>query len=210
MSLRRVFVTAIAMSWIVETSAVAQVNEARSTKEGENRTNNQTLGISFLKVGTEISQTADGYRMLIRAADVNIRQATAEVTVSTRPFVDLPGSFGGKLYLDGSVPNSLLKDRIRIDSIDVNGLSFVREYWAVYAGMGAWEGVINCYASVNSKYYVISLDADLALGKPGEVHAGKKLGAEELQTHAVGILNNTDSPVIQEFQNLVSSFRVNQ
>ncbi len=168
----------------------------------------QTLGISFLKIGQATGQDENGYRMYLQSASGTIRQAMAQVSVSQRVVVDLSGSYGGKLYLDDPKAKALLKNRMKVDTVNIGGLSFRREFWAVYAGMGAWEGVINCYAIHNRRYYVLSLNANIILGKPGEVVDGGKISAELLRTRLADILNDNREPVIQKFNDFLSAFQV--
>jgi hypothetical protein len=168
----------------------------------------QTLGISFLRLGQAARQNENGYRMYLQSASGKIRQAMAQVSVSQRVVVDLPGSYGGMMYLDEPKAKALLKNRVNVDSVTIGGLQFRREFWAVYAGMGAWEGVINCYAFHNGQYYVLSLNAQLTLGKPGEVIDGKRINAEHLRTRLAGILNDNREPVIQRFNDFLSAFQV--
>jgi len=190
------------------TPGLAQVEGTRSSTPGDKTIQDSALGIAFVENGRVEKHTSTGYTIAFQGADATMRDATAQILVTTKPFVDLPGSFGGKLYLDTPEAKRLSKDIVKVDSVVVGSLHFRREYWAVYAGMGAWEGVINCTASGNSEYYVLSLHVDLSLGKPGEVQGGGKLDVDGLEKRAVGILSNPESPVIREFQTMVLSFRV--
>jgi hypothetical protein len=170
----------------------------------------KTLGISFLRIGEAARQIENGYSMSLQSTGGRIKLATAGVSVSRRRFVDLSGSYGGRLFLDELKAEAFLKNRVKVDTIIIDGFRFRREFWAVYAGMGAWEGVINCYAFHNRRYYSLSLNADLTLGKPGEVVEGGRMSAELLRSRLVDILNDSREPVIQQFNNFLSSFQVSK
>jgi hypothetical protein len=134
--------------------------------------------------------------------------AVAEVSVSDRLFVDLPGSYGGRLYLDSPPAGRILPSRVMVDSVVTAGCKFRREYWAVYAGMGMWEGVINCYARVGGRYYIVSLIQATPLGKPGEQVDGKPLGAEELKTRLLSSLRDSTGVLVGRFADLLSSVQI--
>ncbi len=189
--------------------AMAQTDSTRSVASRNSMVTDQALGISFLSLGQAARQNENGYRMSLQSASGNIRQATAQVSVSQRAVVDLPGSYGGMMYLDEPKAKALLTNRVRIDTVTSGGLQFRREFWAVYAGMGAWEGVINCYAFHNGQYYVLSLNAQLALGKPGELVGRKRASAEVLRTRLANILTDNQEPVVQKFNAFLSAFQVN-
>jgi len=206
----RLFVCAVTilLAWTSTIPGVAQVDTTRSAVSRDSMMTDQTLGISFLRLGQAARQNENGYRMFLQSASGNIRQAMAQVSVSQRVVVDLPGSYGGMMYLDEPKAKALLRNRVNVDTVTIGGLQFRREFWAVYAGMGAWEGVINCYAFHNGQYYVLSLNAQLTLGKPGEVVDGERISAEVLRTRLSDILNDNQEPVIQRFNDFLSAFQV--
>lgn len=70
--------------------------------------------------------------------------------------------------------------------------------------------MINCYALHNRQYYVVSLNVDVTLEKPGEVVEGGMLTSELLQTRLVDILNDGQEPAIQKFNDLLSSFQISK
>jgi len=196
--------------WLVTTSVNAQVDGTRSPALRDNIVTDRSFGISFLEAGQPIASTKNGYTMSLESPTGAVRQATAAITVLPRPTVDLPGSFGGILYLDDPNAKSLLADVVRIDTVNINGLQFRREIWAVYAGMGAWEGVINCYAFHNYQYYSLRLQADISAGRPGEFVDGEQTSAETLRSRIADVLSDPRESVVQQFNALVSSFRVSQ
>jgi hypothetical protein len=192
------------------TTSVAQVGKPHSVASHDSVMTDKTLGITFFTIGEAARHVENGYSMSLQSTGGRIRSATAGVSVSRKRFVDLSGSYGGRLYLDDPKATRLLKNRAKVDTIDIGGLRFRREFWAAYAGMGMWEGVINCYALRNHQYYVLSLNADITLGKPGEVVEGGRLSAELLRSRLLDILNDTREPVIQQFNNFLSSFQMNK
>jgi hypothetical protein len=203
-----VCIVTVLLGWTSTIYAAPQADKTRSGASRDSILTDRTLGISFLSIGQAAGQDANGYRMCLQSSVGTIRLATAAVSVSSERVVDLSGSYGGKLYLDEPKAMSLLKNRVKVDTLNIDGLRFRREFWAVYAGMGAWEGVINCYAFHNGQYYVLSLNAEIMLGKPGEVVEGGRMTAELLRTRVVEILNDSQEPVIQRFNDLLSSFQV--
>ena len=188
----------------------SQTEKSSASLSSDSVFSDRSLGISFLRAGQASRHFENGYGISLRSEKGGIRNASAAISLSSRPTVDLPGSYGGKLYLDNLKAHTLLKSRIRVDSIDVGGVPFRREYWAVYSGMGAWEGSINCYALRNGRYYVISLTTDCILGKPGQEVGGKKMTSQGLQTRMVNILSDPQESVVQQFNTLLSSFRISE
>ncbi|HEY6951357.1 MAG TPA: hypothetical protein VI758_03050 [Bacteroidota bacterium] len=208
----RMFTGAVAViaAWSLAATASAQGNESRISAARDSIITDRTLGISFVRIGSLTSHQVNNYEMLLQSAEGTIKRASVKVSVSGKRLVDLSGSFGGMLDLDDPAAKSLLKDRVRVDSVAVGDLCFRREYWAVYAGMGAWEGVINCLALVGSQYYALSMSADLPAGKPGEIANGIKSNAEFLQLRVVDALSDSREPVVQQFNALLSSVRLSR
>lgn len=134
----RLFVCAVTilLSWTSTISVLAQVDKTRSPASQDSVMTDKTLGVSFLRIGSAIRHEGTGYSMSLQEPGGKIGLAIAGVSVSSRPVVDLSGSYGGKLYLDDPKAKSLLKNRVKVDTVNVGGLLFRREFWAVYAGMG--------------------------------------------------------------------------
>jgi hypothetical protein len=78
----------------------------------------------------------------------------------------------------------------------------------MYAGMGMWEGVVNCYRYDNGKYYVASLLQNSRIGKPGEEVDGKILKADELKKILFDSLHDTTNVVVKEFNAVLSSIQI--
>ncbi len=184
-------------------------NKIGIQKKLENLIQDKTLGISFAKVGDVVKQDSSTYRItLTSSSSYSPQTATALVTISNRLFVDLPGSYGGRLYLDSPAGTRFFRNRILTDSVNNGRQIFHRGYWAVYAGMGMWDCVINNYFLNNGKYYIVSLVQEKQLGKPGEVLSGKTVTNEELKLKALSSLQDTTNNIVNEYNKLISSFQI--
>jgi hypothetical protein len=131
----------------------------------------------------------------------------AHIFVSQRPFVDLPGSYGGRLYYDSPEMQGQLQNRVYIDTTGTYPTKFRREYWTVYAGMGAWDCVTNCYAEKEGEYYILSIVREMMSGKPGQQVEGRQLTSEELKASLLKKMQDTTDTVVHQFNSLVDSFR---
>lgn len=184
-------------------------NKISVQKNLENRIQDKNLGISFAKVGNVVKQDSITYRITLTSSSSYPPQtAIALVTTSNRLFVDLPGSYGGRLYFNSPAGTKFLRNRILADSVNNGHQIFHREYWAVYAGMGMWDCVINNYFQNNGKYYIVSLVQDKQLGKPGEISNGKTLTNEGLKLKALASLQDTTNNIVNEYNKLISSFHI--
>ena len=199
---------AIIFGWTSGMSGTLHVDSTRFSAAQENVITDQALGVSFRTIGQSARTAGDEHVMTVQSGVGIIRSATASVSVSPRPYVDLPGSYGGRLYLDDARANVMIRNIAKIESVEVAGIQFRRELWVVYAGMGQWEGVINCYALHNAQYYDLALNTGISLGKPGEVLDGKAVDAESLRSRLVAILTDAGEPVLQNFNDLLTSFRI--
>ncbi len=187
---------------------MAQELQARPPVSPDGIVTDQALGITFLRIAPAVKQDGVGYRMHLQGSGGSLTHATAEVSVSDRPYVDLSGTYGGILYLDDVKADFQLENRVMVDSVTAGGLQFRREYWVVYGGMGGWEGVINCYALHDQHFYHLSLDSDASMGKPGEVVGAGTLIGEQLRMRFATMLQDGREPVVRRFNELLSSFRV--
>lgn len=187
--------------------ANGQTNKS-NVNNSKNLVKDSNLGISFAKVGT-VNQIDDStYKINLSLDNSYVQNAVANITTSNKLFVDLSGSYGGKLFLDSPSAKNLLKDRMKVDSFSNGNQNFIREYWAVYAGMGMWDCVINCYAQKNGKYYIVSFVQDKQIGKPGEMINGNKLEAVDLKTKILSLLQDSSNSEIKNFNKLISSFQI--
>lgn len=181
--------------------------DAKQNLDG--RIQNDVLGISFTKIGTVVQLDSSTYTLALSlSGTTTAKSAIAQVSVSNRLFVELPGSYGGRFYLDTSSATQILKNRVIVDSVNTGRQNFCREYWVVYAGMGMWDCVINCYVQGKGRYYIVSLVQDKQIGKPGEIVDGKPLKAEDLKLKIVSSLQDTNDRVVNDFNKLVSSFQI--
>ena len=174
-----------------------------------NRIQNNELGISFIKNG-EVKQIDNStYNIALTSTESNpTNNAIAEVSVSNRLYVDLPGSYGGRFYLDSPNASQFLKNRVMTDSIILNQQSYQRDYWVVYAGMGMWDCVINCFAKRDGQYYIVSLIQDMHIGKPGEIIEGQQLKSGDLKLQGLSYLKDEANNSISEYYKLLSSFQI--
>ncbi len=184
----------------------------KSSGQGiNNRLQNDVLGISFAKVGTVTQIDNSTYYISMSSSNTSPGEsAYAQVSEASRLFVDLPGSYGGRMYLDSPTANKSLQNRVLVDSVNNGQLNFHRGYWAVYAGMGMWDCVINCSLQKNGRYYIVSLVQEKMMGKPGETIDGKQLKAEDLKSKVVSSLQDTTNSTISKFNKLLYSFQINK
>lgn len=172
------------------------------------RIHDDVLGISFAKIGSVSKLDNSTYRISLSTENSPVQSAIATVSLSDRLFIDLPGSYGGRVYLDSPAGLKLLKNRMKVDTVNISGRNFRREYWAVYAGMGMWDCVINCYSKEYGKYYIVSLVQDKPVGKPGMIVGGKQITSDEMKSKAVVSLQDTTNGIINKFNNLISSLQI--
>ncbi|HEY9166540.1 MAG TPA: hypothetical protein VIS48_10305 [Candidatus Kryptonia bacterium] len=140
----------------------------------------------------------------------DIDRAYVRVFVGQRPFVYLPGTYGGSYYFDNKSGDRMMSNRVAGDSLIVNGLKFARDYWAVYAGHGEWETVINCYAYDDGQCYVVSLEHDSRIGMPGEIVNGIKITRDQLRNKLVNEMRDTTSMYVKSFSGILGSFSVSK
>ncbi len=169
----------------------------------------RTSEVSFLDIGNAHKVDSATYTFKIAVpADTRINSAQAEVAVSNELFVNLPGTYGGRLFLNTAESMKIMKDIIFTDSVEYNQNRFVRQYWVTYAGMGLWEGVINCYLKRGERYYVVSMVQDESLGKPGEGDNFTNNGGESLKMTMLKSLMDSTSITVQSFNKLVASIKI--
>jgi len=139
-------------------------------------------------------------------------QSYVSISTDQRPFVDLPGTYGGRFYFNNDSISALLSNRYAIehDTDTVNGLVFTKEYWLVYGGMGNWETIINCYTEHQGRYYVISLVHLFLSGRPGEVMNGKKISKQELIANGLKAAHDNNNKYVNAFNAMLSSFSISK
>jgi hypothetical protein len=170
-----------------------------------------TLGVGFAKVGAVAKVDSSTYRVTLPGSDNTTAQPpVAQLTATDRLFVDLPGSYGGRLYFDDPAASRMIQNRMVVDTVQTGEQVFKREYWVVYAGMGMWEGVINCYTQEAGRYYVVSLVQEVPAGKPGEGADDKPLTSEELKAKVLTGLRDTTNVAVAEFTTMLHSVQINK
>ncbi len=158
--------------------------------------------------GTLVRESNDEYVIKQVASDGMINRNEVHVFVTQRPFVYLPGTYGGRYYYDPSKRPSTSSDFVRADSVTVNGLRFARDYWAVYAGMGQWETVDNCYALENGQYYTISLTQDFKTAMPGEKVNGVATSKSQIRASLIDEMRDSTSANVKSFNQILRSFSI--
>ncbi len=165
-------------------------------------------GFRFTYRGTLTEQSKDNYLIdLPTGADENFG-SQVHIFVDQRPFVLLPGTYGGKFYFGDNRTSKILEDRVSGDSVNVNGLRFARDYWAVYAGHGQWETVINCYAFHGGQFYVVSLGHNVSTVMPGEIINGSRMTKQGIQNELIDALRDTTNDSVKSFEKILQSFSI--
>ncbi len=195
---KKIFLTAA----LIISFLITIKGQTNSPQNLNNRLKDKSLGISFIKEGKVTQSGSTTYNIVLSSS------ATAHVSAVNKLFVDLPGSYGGRVYLDSPVGEKIMHNRILVDSINTGQQKLKREYWAVYGGMGMWDCVINCYAYVNGKYYIVSMVQDKMMGKPGEIINGKQISSKELRMKILSSLQDTTNTVVKKFNGLLASFQI--
>jgi hypothetical protein len=173
------------------------------------RVHDDALGVTFTAVGATEKSDSSTYSMILQSSDPSrLEKAIAEVSLSDRLFVDLPSSYGGRVYFDTPAASPILQSRLLVDSVSTGLHKFRREYWAVYAGMGMWEGLINCYAQSAGRYCLVSLVWDMPIGKPGAESDDGHRTSEWLQQKCLSSLQDTTNALVRDFNVLLSSVEV--
>ncbi len=180
-------------------------------QDGCGRYYDKALGVAFAKAGTVEKIDTATFRIALQSSETSApRSALAQLSATDRLFVDLPGSYGGRLYYDEPSASQLMKNRMLEDTVLTGQQNFHRDYWVVYAGMGMWEGVINCYTREAGRYYIVSLIQTVQAGKPGEEADGKPLAAADLQGKVLQSLRDTTNVIVNEFTTILHSVQVQQ
>lgn len=186
--------------------------ESNAQQEARAIFRDDTLGIAFAKIGAVEKIDNATYRIMLPSSDkMQIgTPAIAEVSATDRLYVDLPGSYGGRVYYDTPSATRLFQNRVLIDSVLVGQQNFHREYWIVYAGMGMWESVINCYMQETGRYYIVSLLQEVRAGKPGDDVDGLQLTAEGVQKNVLSALRDTTNTIVGEFTTMLNTVQISR
>ncbi len=190
---------------LLGTTAFAQKNKTAGS--GLNVYASPTYGFKVQYQGTLAESNKSEFVITLPSSTAQSGNAgKVRIFVAQRPFVYLPGTYGGKYYFSGNNTGITASDRVRGDSVDVNGLVFARDYWAIYAGMGQWETVINCYALHDGQYYVVSLSHDFVTPKPGEVINGSRVTKHQISASLIGALQDSTNGYVKSFNHILESF----
>lgn len=168
-----------------------------------------TYGFKIQYEGTLVHESKDEY--VIKSFDAGSQTAMSSevhVFVSQRPFVYLPGTYGGRYYFDDDLRSKAFSSRVISDSMDINGLKFVRDYWAVYGGEGHWEGVINCYTFHDGQYYTISMVHNFLTNLPGELVNGSRTTKQQMQSKLTEAMRDTANSYVDGFNKILASFSI--
>lgn len=166
-----------------------------------------TYGFKVQYQGTLVRQGSDEYIIDLPASTGQANPSSkAHIFVAQQPFVYLPGTYGGRYYFNEGNTGLNASDQVQGDSVNVNGLKFARDYWAVYAEEGQWETVINCYALHAGQYYIVSLERDLAAGMPGEKVNGVTIAKQQIRARLISALRDTTDSYVRSFNQILDSF----
>jgi hypothetical protein len=182
-------------------------NNCNAQQQTRARLQDDVLGIAFREIGTVEKTDNSTYRMTLQPSEYP-QTAYAQVSVTDRLYVDLPATYGGRIYLDTPPSSRIISNRVLTDSVNTGRHTFIREYWTVYAGMGMWEAVINCYAHEGGRYYVVSLVQDAPSGKPGEERNGRPIVGEDVRRQLLNSLRDTTNVMVKEFTALLASIEI--
>jgi hypothetical protein len=169
----------------------------------------RTYGFRVQYEGTLAQRGSDEYEIDLPASTKEASMGSkVRIFVSQQPFVYLPGTYGGRYHFSGDRSGVTLSGRVAGDPVNVNGLEFARDYWAVYAGMGQWETVVNCYALYDGQYYIISLEHDFLTGMPGEIVNGSRTTKQQIRDNLINILRDTTNSYVKSFNEILGSFSI--
>jgi len=171
----------------------------------------QSHGFRVQYEGTLVQRSKDEYVIKLPVlSDGENAQSYIHIFVSRQPFVYLPGTYGGRYYFNDDRTGKTLSDRVSGDSVSVNGIEFARDYWAVYAGQGQWETVINCYALHDGQYYVISLGRNVRTGMPGAVANGSRITKPQMRARLIDAMRDTSNAYVKSFNQILGSFSISK
>ncbi len=167
-----------------------------------------THGFTVSYDGTLVQRGNDEYVIKPAASNGTNDRNEVHIFVTQRPFVYLPGTYGGRYYFDAGKNPNTNSDYVSGDSVTVNGLRFAQDYWAVYAGMGQWETVDNCYALHNGHYYTISLTRDFKTAMPGEKVNGVAASKTQMRAGLIEKMRDSTDVYVKSFNQILKSFSI--
>ncbi len=166
-----------------------------------------SYGFKVQYAGTLVQKNRDEYVIQLPSTSTRSNSGgEVHIFVSQQPFVYLPGTYGGRYYFPNDGTDRTSSDRVPGDSVIVNGQSFARDYWAVYAGQGQWETVINCYVFHNGQYYVVSMLHNFLTGMPGEIVNGTRITKKQMRASLIEKLHDPANAYVSSFNQVLESF----
>lgn len=196
------------MMFLLMGTAIFAQNKQASVKQVKVYVDS-SYGFKVQYEGTLSERSKDEYVIkLPPPADAKEVGSYARIFVSQRPFVYLPGTYGGRYYFNDDKTSRILSDYVHADSVSVNGLRFARDYWAVYVGQGQWETVINCYAFHSGRYYTVSLGHNFLTGMPGEIVNGSRITKQQMWTRLIDTMRDTTNGYVKSFNQILGSFSI--
>ena len=170
---------------------------------------NRAAGFTVQYQGTLIERGQNEFLIkLQQPGSAGNGEGRVHIFVSQQPFVYLPGTYGGRFYFETDKTPNTAADHVRGDSVTVNGIRFARDYWAVYAGMGQWETVDNCYTIHGGRCYTISLTRNFKTVMPGQTVNGTRTTKEQLRSSLIGKMRDTSNVNVKSFNELLKSFSI--
>ncbi len=185
-------------------------SQTGKTGEGKLQTlSDRPAGFTVHYQGTLIKKNQGEYLIdLSGPANAEHSGGRVHIFLSRQPFVYLPGTYGGRFYFETDKTPNTAADYVRGDSVTVNGIRFARDYWAVYAGMGQWETVDNCYTIHGGRCYTISLTRNFKTVMPGQTVNGTRTTKEQLRSSLIGKMRDTSDVNVKSFNEILKSFSI--
>ncbi len=185
-------------------------SQTGKTGEGKLQTlSDRPAGFTVHYQGTLIKKNQGEYLIdLSGPANAEHSGGLVHIFLSRQPFVYLPGTYGGRFYFETDKTPNTAADYVRGDSVTVNGIRFARDYWAVYAGMGQWETVDNCYTIHGGRCYTISLTRNFKTVMPGQTVNGTRTTKEQLRSSLIGKMRDTSDVNVKSFNEILKSFSI--
>lgn len=187
-------------------TATSQTKEASARQLSVYTSSAHKFTVSYH--GTLIKKGNDEYVIKPAASNAMTGRNEVRIFVTQRPFVYLPGTYGGRYYFEAGKGPGMTSDYVTGDSVTVNGIRFARDYWAVYAGMGQWETVDNCYAFYDSQYYTISLTRDFNTPMPGEKVNGVAASKSQIRDGLIDKMRDSTNVYVKDFNQILRSFSI--
>jgi len=190
-------------------SAPVEQEQAKGASTQWKVYDDQKLGFSIKYLGGLTGNSITGLTIRLPAMQKEDKEGGfVHIFVDERPFVFLPGTFGGPYYFEEHASAPAQADRVLTEKVTLNGMPATKDYWIIYGGAGSWETVINCYTKYNKRTYIISLHRNFVSGVPGQEIDGKKITKEEIVSRALTLMRDFDNKYVKTFDEMLSTFTV--